>query len=398
MKFKKKSIAVIGGGPAALMFAAQVDTTLFDVTIYEKNKQFGRKFLVAGKGGFNLTHSEEIEAFIERYTPSYFLEPVLRSFTNHDFRNWLESIGIPTFIGSSKRVYPEKGIKPIEVLDAILAQLKMNKIHFEFEHEWLGWNEKDELLFNENRIVKADKVVFALGGGSWSVTGSTGNWLNIFKEKGIEVSPFQPSNCAFQIDWNKQFIAQHQGQPLKNCTISCGDKTQKGEGVFTKFGLEGNVVYGLSPQIRKQLNSKGTASILIDFKPTLSESDVQTKLTFSTRKNSTETLKIDLKLSPAQIALLKSATTKQEFTDSKVIAKYIKQFPLEVIGMAPIDDVISTVGGVSRDALSAHFELKKLPNHYCIGEMIDWDAPTGGYLLQACFSMGNFLAKILNQD
>jgi len=390
---KKKSIAVIGGGPAALMFAAQVDTKLFDVTIYEKNKQFGRKFLVAGKGGFNLTHSEEIDAFIERYTPSDFLEPALRSFTNDDLPNWLESIGIPTIIGSSKRVYPEKGIKPIEVLEAILNQLKKNTIHFEFEHEWLGWNEKNELLFNENQTLKSDKVVFALGGGSWSVTGSTGNWIDIFKKKGIDVVPFQPSNCAFQINWDKQFINQHEGQPLKNCAISCGNKTQKGEGVFTQFGLEGNVIYGLSPQIRQQLHSEGKASIFIDFKPTLSESDVRIKLTSSTRKNSTETLKIDLKLSSTQIALLKAMTSKEEFKDSKIMAKYIKQFPLDVIGTAPIQDAISTVGGISRNSLSPHFEIEIFPNHYCIGEMIDWDAPTGGYLLQACFSMGTFLAK-----
>lgn len=397
----KKSIAIIGGGPTALMFAAQVNTNLYDVTIYEQNKQVGRKFLVAGKGGFNLTHSEDMETFIQRYTPYNFLAPALRSFTNDDLRNWLKSIGIPTIIGSSKRVYPEKGIKPIEVLEAILRQLKKKNIDFKFEHEWLGWNEKKELIFNNDKIVKADKVVFALGGGSWSVTGSTGNWLNIFQEKGIDVVPFQASNCAFQINWDKQFIAKHEGQPLKNCTISCGKKTQKGEGVFTKFGLEGNVIYALSPQIREQLNSIGKASILIDFKPTLTEREVFNKLNSSTGKNTTETLKIDLKLSVAQIALLKSATSKEEFIDKKIIAKYIKQFPLEIIGTAPIDDAISTVGGISRNALShlqskrrrQYCEIEKLPNHYCIGEMIDWDAPTGGYLLQGCFSMGAFLVK-----
>jgi len=395
---KKKSIAVIGGGPAALMFAAQVDTTLFDVTIYEKNKQFGRKFLVAGKGGFNLTHSEDIEAFIQRYTPSEFLAPALRSFTNDDLRDWFESIGIPTIIGSSKRVYPEKGIKPIEVLDAILNQLKNKGIHFQFEHEWFGWNEKEELTFNLDTVVKADKVVFALGGGSWSVTGSTGSWLELFEKKGIETIPFQPSNCAFQINWNKTFIEQHEGQPLKNCSISCGNNTQKGEGVFTKFGLEGNVIYALSPQIRGQLNKNGKAAIFIDFKPTLLENEVLKKLESSSQKKITETLKKELKLSSAQISLLKAVTSKEEYTDSKIIAKYIKQFPLDVIGNAPIDDAISTVGGISRNALTSNYEIEKLPNHFCIGEMVDWDAPTGGYLLQACFSMGRYLAYKMISD
>jgi len=391
----KQSIAVIGGGPAALFFAAFVDMDKYDVTIYEKNKQFGRKFLVAGKGGFNLTHSEEIEAFIQRYTPSEFLAPALQSFTNDDLRSWFESIGIPTIIGSSKRVYPEKGIKPIEVLEAILNQLKNKGIHFQFEHEWLGWNEKNELVFGHDTIVKADKVIFALGGGSWSVTGSTGNWLAIFEKKGIETIPFQPSNCAFQINWNKSFIKQHEGQPLKNCTISCGNKTQKGEGVFTKFGLEGNAIYALSPQIREQLNTTGKALISIDFKPTFSLNEVVTKLNSSDQKNVSEVLRKDLKLSSAQIALLKSATSKEEFTDSKLVAKLIKQFPVEIIGTAPIEDAISTVGGISRNALSPTFEIKNLLNYYCIGEMVDWDAPTGGYLLQACFSVGAFLGKTL---
>jgi uncharacterized flavoprotein (TIGR03862 family) len=392
---KKKSIAVIGGGPAALMFAAQVDATLFDIAIYEKNKQFGRKFLVAGKGGFNLTHSEDLEVFIQRYTPLEFLATALRSFTNDDLRDWFESIGIPTMIGSSKRVYPEKGIKPIEVLEAILNQLKKKGIQFQFDHEWLGWNEKNELVFGHDTVVKADKVVFSLGGASWSVTGSTGSWLEIFEKKGIETIHFQPSNCAFQINWNKSFIEQHEGQPLKNCAITCGNKTQKGEGVFTKFGLEGNVIYALSPQIREQLNKIGKAAIFIDFKPTLSEIEVLKKLESSTQKKVTETLKKELKLNAPQIALLKSATSKEEFSELKTLAHRIKQIPLEVIGTAPIDDAISTVGGISRNALSPTFEIKKLPNHYCIGEMVDWDAPTGGYLLQACFSMGAFLEKTL---
>jgi len=394
----KKSIAVIGGGSAALFFAAFVDTDKFDVTIYEKNKQFGRKFLVAGKGGFNLTHSEDIKSFIQRYTPSDFLEEALTSFKNTDLRDWLETIGIPTFIGSSNRVYPEKGIKPIEVLDAILNHLTERGIQFKFAHEWIGWNDQNALLFNNENVVTADNIVFALGGGSWSVTGSTGSWLDTFEKKGIETIPFQPSNCAFQINWNKSFAEQHEGQPLKNCTISCGNKTQKGEGVFTQFGLEGNVIYALSPQIRYQLNKNGKAAIFIDFKPTLLENEVLKKLESSSQKKITETLKKELKLSSAQISLLKAVTSKEEYTDSKIIAKYIKQFPLDVIGNAPIDDAISTVGGISRNALTSNYEIEKLPNHFCIGEMVDWDAPTGGYLLQACFSMGRYLAYKMISD
>lgn len=368
------------------------------MTIYEKNKQFGRKFLVAGKGGFNLTHSEDIKSFIQRYTPSDFLEEALTSFKNTDLRDWLETIGIPTFIGSSNRVYPEKGIKPIEVLDAILNHLTERGIQFKFAHEWKGWNDQNALLFNNENVVTADNIVFALGGGSWSVTGSTGSWLDKFEKKGIETIPFQPSNCAFQINWNKSFAEQHEGQPLKNCTISCGNKTQKGEGVFTQFGLEGNLIYALSPQIRGQLNKNGKAAIFIDFKPTLLENEVLKKLESSSQKKITETLKKELKLSSAQISLLKAVTSKEEYTDSKIITKYIKKFPLDVIGNAPIDDAISTVGGISRNALTSNYEIEKLPNHFCIGEMVDWDAPTGGYLLQACFSMGRYLAYKMISD
>ena len=359
---------------------------------------------MAGKGGFNLTHSEDIWSFIERYTPNDFLQKALLDFTNDDLRNWLKEIGIPTIIGSSHRVYPENGIKPIEVLDKILASIQSKGVQFKFEHEWTGWNEKEELRFDISASsmtevsVKADKVVFALGGASWAVTGSTGNWLSIFEKKNIQTAPFQPSNCAFKIDWDKQFINTFEGQPLKNCSISCGKKTQKGEGIFTKFGLEGNIIYALSSEIREQLNAIGSASIFIDFKPIFSEKEVLEKLNSPDQKNTSDTLKKVLKLSPAQIALVKSVTSKEEFTNSKIVTKYIKQFPLKVTGTATIDEAISTVGGIQRKELTSTFELKLLPNHYCIGEMVDWDAPTGGYLLQGCFSMGVFLARNLITD
>lgn len=392
MTIKKKSIAVIGGGPAALFFAAFVDSEKFDVTIYEKNKQFGRKFLVAGKGGFNLTHSEDIEAFIERYTPSGFLKEALLSFNNIDLRKWLATVGIETYIGSSNRVYPVKGIKPIEVLDAILLFLEKKGIKFQFEQEWKGWNDNNELLFANGSTIKSDKIVFALGGASWSVTGSKGDWLSFFTEKNIQTVPFEPSNCAFNIDWKPNFITKNEGNPIKNCAISCNGKTQKGEVVVTMFGIEGNAIYALSPEVREQLNKNSSATIKIDFKPTLTISDILKKLN-SSQSKITESLKRDLKLSRVMIDLLKSYTTKEEFLSNETLANLIKSFPLYLVGVGSIDEAISTVGGIDRGALSQNFEIKQLPNHYCIGEMVDWDAPTGGYLLQACFSMGVFLAK-----
>ena len=391
----KKRIAIIGGGPSALLLAAFLDAEKFTVTVYEKNKTSARKFLVAGKGGFNLTHSEPIEQLIKRYTPNGFLDNALLHFTNTDFRNWLEQIGIPTFIGSSKRIYPKEGIKPIQVLKAILKTLQEKGVVFKYEHTFTNWDENNNPIIN-NKVIPTDYTVFSLGGGSWKVTGSDGEWLNTFSKKGIETKEFQASNCAYQVDWKSNFIQKHEGTPLKNIAIKCNNVFQKGEAVITKFGLEGNAIYGLSPQIRELLDTKSTAPAFIDFKPSLSLENVHTKLKLSKYRSTTDVLKKELKLSAATIDLLKSYISKESYLDSVILAKYIKQFPLEILNAAPINEAISTVGGIDLNAVSENFELKTIPNQFCIGEMLDWDAPTGGYLLQACVSTGVYLASYLN--
>lgn len=392
----KKSIAIIGGGPSSLLLAAFLDTKKFDVTIYEKNKTAGRKFLVAGKGGFNLTHSENITEFIERYTPNYFLKEALLNFTNNDFRDWLESIGIPTFIGSSKRVYPKEGIKPITVLNTILNHLKEKGIIFKYEHTFCGWDAQNNVIINDE-IIYADYTVFSLGGASWKITGSDGNWLKSFQEKNVKTVPFSASNCAFKVDWSPNFINQNEGNPLKNIAISCSRKTQKGEAVLTKFGLEGNAIYALSPEIRAQLKSTEKASIYIDFKPTFTLENVTSKIVNSTFKNTTQILKKELKLSKLQIDLLKTYLSKAAYLDLEILSKNIKKFPIEITGLAVLDKAISTVGGIELNAVDTHFQLSKIPNQYCIGEMLDWDAPTGGYLLQGCASSGVWVANHLNK-
>lgn len=394
----KKSVAIIGSGPAALLLAAFLDEKKFSVSIYEKNKALGRKFLIAGKGGFNLTHSEPIDELIERYTPPSFLKEALLNFSNQDLRDWFNSIGIPTFIGSSKRVYPEKGIKPIAVLNAILDVLKKKGVTISTEYTWRGWSENNEHVFNTGTNVKADYTIFALGGGSWKVTGSDGSWLKPFKQKGIEVNPFQASNCGYQIKWPDQFIKKHEGSPLKNIAITCSDQQQKGEAVVTLFGLEGNAIYALSPKIREALNAKQKATILLDLKPALTTERVLEKLVASPLKNTTDTLKIHLKLTGAQIGLLKTIVSKEDFLNPEALARCIKNLELEIVGSAPIDEAISSVGGIALNAVNEHFELKNLPHNFCIGEMLDYDAPTGGYLLQSCFSMGVHLAKHINNQ
>lgn len=391
----KKSVAIIGGGPSALTAAAFLDPEKFDVTIYEKNKSVGRKFLVAGKGGFNLTHSEPIEQLISRYSKSPILENAIRSFTNDDFREWLDSIGIPTYIGSSKRVYPEKGIKPIEVLTTILNVLESNSVKFEHEKEWVGWNEKGAPVLISGESISADFTVFSLGGGSWKVTGSDGSWLDLFQNKGIETVPFLPANCAYAIDWNSKLLKIVEGHPLKNIALQCNHLVCKGEVVITKFGMEGNAIYALSSEIQQQLSNSGKAIIYLDMKPRFSLEKVLEKLNNSHLKT-TDFLRKELKLSNAQIQLLKFGLSKEEFLSNASLSEKIKAFPLTIDAAAPLDEAISTTGGVSMDAISSNFELNRLKGTYCIGEMLDWNAPTGGYLLQACFSMGVFFASELN--
>ena len=396
----KKKVSIIGGGPAAIILAAFLDNQKFEVTIFEKGNALGRKFLVAGKGGFNLTHSEPIESLIERYSPSSFLKEVLLKFNNNDLRDWLNSMGIPTYVGSSKRVFPKEGIKPIDVLKAIQTVLIENGVKIEYNKTWTGWDDSNNLVFNDKEIVGSDYTVFALGGGSWKVTGSDGNWLSVFEKKGVIVIPFQASNCAYHIEWENDFILKYAGAPLKNISISCLNKKHKGEVVITQFGLEGNAIYALSPEIRSELKNKKKnkkkAIISIDLKPTLSYEDIVAKLKRSKFKKTTEILKSALKLSSAQIGLLKEYVSKEAFLNSDTLALKIKRLPLTIVNSAELDESISTVGGVCLSAVDSNFQLNTIENNYCIGEMLDWDAPTGGYLLQACFSMGVGLAQHLN--
>jgi len=392
----KKQIAIIGGGPSALLLAAFLDTKQFKVTLYERNKTAGRKFLVAGKGGFNLTHAEPIPQFIKRYTPNDVLENALLHFTNTDFRNWLNHIGIPTYVGSSKRVYPKKGIKPIEVLTAIINTLKEKGVVFKYNHVFSGWDTHNKPIINSTPI-QTDVTVFSLGGASWKITGSKGDWLETFSKNNIKTKVFQASNCAYQINWNSHFIKKHEGAPLKNIAISFGGKLQKGEAVITAFGLEGNAIYALSPQLRTALSKPSKAVICIDFKPALTLENIRFKIKHSTYRTTTEILKKELKLSATQLDLLKTYLSKEDYLNIDTLVKHIKQFPLEVLQTAPVDEAISTVGGIDLKAVTKHFELKNIPNQFCIGEILDWDAPTGGYLLQACASMGVFLANYLNK-
>jgi uncharacterized flavoprotein (TIGR03862 family) len=393
----KQTVAIIGGGAAALLLAAFLDENRFRVTIYEKNKSLGRKLLVAGSGGFNLTHAEALADFINRYTPVPFLKPALEGFSNDDLQRWLAQIGVPTFVGSSKRIYPVKGIKPIAVLNKILAVLERKKVTIATQQEWTGWNEKGELVFNEETIVSADHTVFALGGGSWKVTGSDGSWLRHFTIRQIPTQAFRAANCAVAINWPSTFLDRQEGKPLKNILIHCGNKHQSGEVVVTRFGMEGNAIYALSLQIQQQLQSDNKAIIYLDLKPSLSQTEIERRIESTPKQKMTDILKNVIKLRPVAIQLIKTHLNKKQFLDPPQLASLLKQLPLTVTDVAPIDEAISTTGGIDLSAVDSNYQLKALPHHYCIGEMLDWNAPTGGYLLQACFSMGVRLAQHLNE-
>jgi uncharacterized flavoprotein (TIGR03862 family) len=394
------NVVIVGGGSSALILATELNTKKYSVHLYESNKTLGRKFLVAGDGGLNLTHAEDAKQFIARYVPADFLQEAFRRFNNTHLRSWLNALGISTFVGSSNRVFPVKGIKPAMVLQKLVKAVQQNGVNIHLEHKLISIGSQGDLEFisrGERKHVHADFVVFSLGGASWPITGSKGDWISMFQKLQVDIRPFYPSNCAFQIDWPTAFIAAHHGAVFKNCVFSADPKSHAGEAVITHFGIEGSGVYPLSASIRHMLQHQGKATLCLDLKPQWSKDMVWQRLMKFANGHLSAFLKSEIKLSSAQIALLKHLMPKEDFLNPKKLAACIKQLPLAVIGMAPLDEAISSVGGIALEAIKKDFSLRQLPNYFVIGEMLDYDAPTGGYLLQSCFSMGYFVAQTLNE-
>ncbi|NJC24527.1 BaiN/RdsA family NAD(P)/FAD-dependent oxidoreductase [Neolewinella antarctica] len=392
-----KNVLIIGGGPAALLLAAHLDENKFHVTICEKKKTVGRKFLVAGEGGLNLTYNSSIPALLNQYHPSGFMDAAIRQFTNQDLRDWLARHGINTFAGSSDRVFPDSDLKPFEVLNTITDFLSATKVKFQLATEWTGWDERGALRFRGSEVISADITVFAMGGASWKVTGSDGAWSRLFKERGVNVQPFRAANCAFAVDWSKQFMAAHAGKPLKNISLCHNDSTATGEVVITTFGLEGNALYALSQEVQTTLSFESTATVFLDLKPTMTVAQIRHKYGKARSSDVSKVLRNDLNLSRTSVALLKLFTDKRTFLDPELLAVTIKSVPIVLQSPGELDEAISTLGGIALDEVDGNFKLRKLPNSYAIGEMLDWFAPTGGYLLQGCFSMGVALANHLNE-
>ena len=393
-----KTVTIIGGGPTGLMAANILSQNNFQVTIFDRKPSLGRKFLLAGRGGLNITHSEKTDSFFEKYGKnSKVFKLIINDFSPQDLRNWCESLGEKTFVGSSGKIFPES-FKASPLLRAWLSQLKIQKVIFKTKHNWLGWKNNDLLfkLDNKNITIKSDLTILSLGGASWPQLGSDGSWVNILEKNNVEVSRLQPSNCGFFVNWSTIFTNRFAGKPLKSIKVTFKEKTVKGEFIITTDGIEGGAIYSLSSLIREAINIDGEQKLTIDLKPDISLDEINKRLSNTNSKLSmTNYLSKNIKLSDVAIGLLMEFKHKNNLVNlnAKNLAFQIKNFELFLQKPFSIKKCISTAGGVSFKSIDKNFMLLKKPNVYVAGEMVDWEAPTGGYLLQACIASGVFIAK-----
>ena len=384
------SIGIVGTGPAALMAGTALAESGHKVHFFDQSKAPARKFLVAGHGGFNLTHSENITDFISRYD-SELIRSCVMEYANVDFIRFLKKIGIETYVGSSGKIFPVKGVKPIEVLNAWLDHLKKHGAEFNMEHQLTDFSSNSIVVEHKGttKEYSFDRIFFALGGGSWSRTGSDGKWIELFRSKRIPVDDLRASNSGFELKGQEKLNAFF-GQSIKNCKVFSDNIDKYGDVVLTDYGIEGAPIYALNREYR---NDK---KIYLDLKPTMLSNEIENKLAKGV--NVTEALKA-LKLTKGAIGILKAWLSKEEFLDRSALAHRIKKLELPISGIRPLDEVISSVGGIASEAIGPNFELVKYPGIFCVGEMVDWDAPTGGYLIQGCVSSGMKAARsIIDQS
>ncbi len=385
--------AVIGAGPAGLMAAEVLARAGASVTVYDRMASPGRKFLLAGRGGLNLTHSEELPLLFTRYGD---IDPLLRgaieAFPPAALRAWSDSLGQPTFVGSSGRVFPT-ALKTSPLLRTWLLRLGNLGVTLKLRHHWSGWDDEGNLRFltnGEGMLVEADITMLALGGGSWPKLGSDAGWVETLREQEIAIEPLKPANCGFTAAWSEVF-RRFEGQPLKRIALAIGGRSVRGEAMITRDGIEGGAVYALSAPIRDAIGRDGRATIAIDLLPDVAESKLTERLSAPRGKQSLSNfLRKATHLSPAAIALVREAALSggpalQTMT-AQNLAGLIKAVPVRLTGVAPLATAISTAGGVSFAELDEHFMLRRYPGIFVAGEMLDWEAPTGGYLLQASFA------------
>ena len=387
-------VAIVGGGPAGLMAAETLAAGGVQVDVFDAMPSVGRKFLLAGKGGLNITHSEAFEAFAGRYgSRRAQIEPMLQAFGPDALRAWVEGLGVSTFVGSSGRVFPAE-MKAAPLLRAWLARLRGAGVRFHPRHRWTGWGADGRLQFAtpDGPIAHtADATLLALGGGSWARLGSDGAWLPLLADRGVPLTALQPSNCGFEVaGWSPLFAAKFAGAPVKSCAIALDQQAPRlGEFVITASGVEGSLIYALSAPIREQINQHGTATIHLDLLPQKTAEQIETLLRKPRgSKSISNHLRSQLGLDGVRAGLLRELSDAATYAEPSVLAAAIKRLPLTLVRTRPLDEAISTAGGVPFEALSEHLMLRQLPGVFCAGEMLDWEAPTGGYLLTACFASG----------
>ena len=392
-----KKVAIIGGGPAGLMAAEVLLQAGLQVDLYDAMPSVGRKFLLAGKGGLNITHAEPYADFITRYRERQSeLEPMLAAFDADALRAWIDTLGVQTFVGSSGRVFPTE-MKAAPLLRAWLHRLRAAGLHLHVRHRWLGWDSEGALRLataeGEQQVV-ADAVLLALGGGSWARLGSDGAWVPMLQQRGIEVAPLRPANCGFELAWSEHFRQRFAGTPVKNVVVSLSELSgesvaRQGEFMITDSGVEGSLIYALSAPMREAIEARGVAELSLDLAP---DKNLERLIRELSKPRGKETLSNHLRkragIAGVKAGLLRECLPSGVADDPPRLAAAIKALPLRLVATRPLDEAISSAGGVRFEALDGQMMLAGLPGVFCAGEMLDWEAPTGGYLLSACFATG----------
>ena len=386
-------IAIIGGGPAGLIAAEQLAAVDgLEVAVFDAMPSVGRKFLMAGKGGMNITHAEPFADFIGRYGARQdVIAPLLDRFGPQQLRDWIQDLGIATFIGTSGRVFPTE-MKAAPLLRAWLHRLRQSGVQFHVRHRWLGWADDGALRFATpagDKQLAADATILALGGGSWASLGSDGAWVPLLAARGVHIAPLKPANCGFDVAWSTHFAERFAGQPVKPVIGSVAGRRQQGEFNITATGIEGGLIYALSAPLREALETEGRAVLHLDLAPGKTLERLTADLSRPRGRDSLANhLRRRAGIEGVKAGLLRELLPFETLTATGQLAAAIKHLPLPVTATRPLDEAISTAGGVTFKTLDENLMLRDLPGVFCAGEMLDWEAPTGGYLLTACFATG----------